>query len=186
MNGFINVNAAADRENVDHRGRGRCNSLGGYKVSDLGFLKVGKDAAPTNQDQVVVLAYAGEWLIQRRIGSNPTNIQRPGTVSPAKKTASSVSDVEAKPVWIQKCTQKTGTALAETTMAESRYRVTLDPWNIYLDRYATYHNFFVKEFLARFQKGKATITGSCNSGTTSKSPQVCYGEFKVRLNRFSK
>ena len=120
MNGFINVNAAGDFDNVNHRGRGQCRYFDGEKVSNMGFLQVVKNAASTNQYQGVVLADVGEWIVQGRIGSNPTNIQRPGTVSPAKKTASSVSDVESKPVWIQKCTQKTGTALAETAINESR------------------------------------------------------------------
>ena len=167
MNGFINVNAAADCDNVNHRVRGQCHSFDGDKVSDLGFLQFEKDVSPTNQYQGVVLADAGEWLIQGRRGSNPTKIQRPGTVSPAKKTTPSVSDTEDIVVRIQKCTQKKVTALTETTMTELRYRVTLDPWKLYLDRCATYHTFFVKEFLARVQKGKATITGSCNAGTTS-------------------
>ena len=115
MNGFINVNAAADRDNVNHRGRGQCHYFDGYKVSDLGFLQVGKDPEPTNQYQGVVLANAGGQIIKGRIGSKPTKIQRPGTVSPAKKTAPSISDAKAKPVRIQKCTQKTGTALADNT-----------------------------------------------------------------------
>ena len=127
INGFININAAADHDNVNHRGRGQCNSFDGDKVFNIGFLQVGKDAAPTNQDQGVVLADSGEWLIQGRRGYNPTKIQRSGTVSPAKKTAPFVSAAEAKPVWIQNYTKKTGTELAKTAITESWYRVTLDP-----------------------------------------------------------
>ena len=127
MNGFINVNSAANRDNVNHRVRGQFHSFDGDEVSDLGFLQVGKDAAPTNQYQGVILADAGKWLIQGRRDSNPTKIQRPGTVSPAKNTSPSVSNSKAKPVRIQKCTQKTGTALAETRMTELWYRITLYP-----------------------------------------------------------
>ena len=116
MNGFINVNAAVDCDNVNHRGRGQCRYFDGEKVSDMGFLQVGKNAASTNQYQGVVLADVGEWIFQGRIGSNPTNIQKLGIVSPAKKTAPSVSNAEAKSVRIQKCTQKTGTDLADTMM----------------------------------------------------------------------
>ena len=76
----------------------------------------------------------------------------------------------------------TVTLLDEIVMTESRYRVTLDPWKIYLNSYATYHTFFVKELLARVQKVKDTMTGSCNSGTTSTNTQGWYGEFKVWLN----
>ena len=103
-------------------------------------------------------------------------------MSPEKKTAPSVSNSEAKPVWIQKCAQNTSTALAETMKTESWYRVTLDPWKIYLDSCATYYTFFVKEFLAKVHKGKSTITGSCNAGTTSTNTPGWYGEFKVWLN----
>ena len=98
INGFINVNAAADCDNVNHRRRGQCNYFDGDKVSDMGFLQVGKYAAPTNQDQGVVLSDAGECLIQGRRGSNPTKIQIPWTVSPEKKTVPSVSDAEKKSV----------------------------------------------------------------------------------------
>ena len=38
MNGFINVNAAVDRDNLNCRVRGQCNSFDGYKVSYMGFL----------------------------------------------------------------------------------------------------------------------------------------------------
>ena len=38
MNGFINMNGAADCDNVNHRIRGQCHSFDGDKVSDLGFL----------------------------------------------------------------------------------------------------------------------------------------------------
>ena len=175
MSCFINVNAAAYRNNVNHRIRGQCHSFDGDKVSGLGFLQVEKDLAPTNQDQGVVLANAGEWIIQGRRGSSPTKIQRPGTVSPANNTATSVGDAEAMPVRIQKCAQRTGTALAETTKTESQYQVILDPWKLYLNSCATYHTFFVKELLARVQKGKAKITGSCNEGTTSTNTQGWYG-----------
>ena len=51
MNGFININAAADCENVNHRVRGQCHCFDGDKMSDLGFLQVKKDVVPTNQDQ---------------------------------------------------------------------------------------------------------------------------------------
>ena len=103
-------------------------------------------------------------------------------MSPAKKTALSVSDTEAKPVWIPKCAQKTGKALAESTMTELQYWVTLDPWKLYLDSCATYQTFFVKEFLDMVHKGKSTMSGSCNVGTTSTNIQGWYGEFKVWLN----
>ena len=67
-------------------------------------------------------------------------------------------------------------------MTELWYRVTLDPWKLYLYSCVTYHTFFVREFLARVQKGKATMTGSYNTGTTSTNTQGWYGEFKFWLN----
>ena len=85
-------------------------------------------------------------------------------------------------MWIPKYAQKTGIALAESMMTESRYRVTLDPWKLYLESCATYQTFFVKEFLDRVHNGKSTMSGSCNAGTTSINIQGWYGEFKVSLS----
>ena len=67
-------------------------------------------------------------------------------------------------------------------MTESWYQFTLDLWKLYLDCCATYHTFFVKEFLTWVHKGKATMTGSCNVGTTSTNTQGWSGEFKLWIN----
>ena len=46
-------------------------------------------------------------------------------------------------------------------------RFTLDWWKCYLDSCATYHTFFIEEFLADVNKGDTTMNGSCNAGTVS-------------------
>ena len=51
-----------------------------------------------------------------------------------------------------------------------------------MDSCASYHTFFVKEFLKNIQEGGATMTGRCNAGTTSTSKRGSYGDFKVWLN----
>ena len=44
-------------------------------------------------------------------------------------------------------------------------RYTLDWWKCYLDSCASYHTFFVKEFLRDISKGTSTMSGSCNADT---------------------
>ena len=61
-------------------------------------------------------------------------------------------------------------------------RFTLDNWKCYLDSCATYHNFFVREFLDRVFSGKTTMNGSCNAGTVTTNIKGWYSEFKVWLN----
>ena len=58
----------------------------------------------------------------------------------------------------------------------------LDWWKCYLDSCATYHTFFVKEFLSNVRKGNVTMTGSCNAGTTESNVTGWFGKFKVWLN----
>ena len=62
-------------------------------------------------------------------------------------------------------------------------RFTLDNYKCYLDSCATYHTFFVREFLDRFSLGKTAMNGSCNTGTVTNNTTSWYGEFKVWLNK---
>ena len=62
-------------------------------------------------------------------------------------------------------------------------RFTLDWWKCYLDSCATYHTFFIEEFLADVHKGDTTMNGSCNAGTVSTSNKGWYGDFQVWLNK---
>ena len=61
--------------------------------------------------------------------------------------------------------------------------MTLEWWKCYLDSCASYHTFFVKEFLKNIFEGVATMTGRCNAGTTVSSKRGTYGDFKVWLNK---
>ena len=58
----------------------------------------------------------------------------------------------------------------------------LDNRKFYPNSYATYHNFFVKEFLDRVSLGKTVRNASCNAGTVTTNIRGCCGEFKVWLS----
>ena len=59
---------------------------------------------------------------------------------------------------------------------------TFDKWKCYFDSCATYHTFFVRDFLDRVYLGKTAMNGSCNAGTVTTNTRGWYGEFKVWLN----
>ena len=68
-------------------------------------------------------------------------------------------------------------------MTETNDRCTLDCYKVYLDSCATYHTFFVEEYLYRVEKDKTTTNGSCNAGMISTDSQGWYGDFKVWPNK---
>ena len=53
--------------------------------------------------------------------------------------------------------------------------LTLEDWKCYLDSCATYHNFFVREFLDRVYSGKTAMNGSGNAGTVTNNTRGWYG-----------
>ena len=63
-------------------------------------------------------------------------------------------------------------------------RLTLEWWKCYLDSCASYHTFFLKEFLKlkNIQESEATMTGRCNTVTTRTNKRGSYEDFKVWLN----
>ena len=61
--------------------------------------------------------------------------------------------------------------------------ITLEWWKCYLDSCASYHTFFVKEFLKNTQEGGGTMTGNCNAGTTRITKKGSYGDLQVWLNK---
>ena len=61
-------------------------------------------------------------------------------------------------------------------------RFTLDNWKCCLDSCATYHTFFVTEFLDMVYSGKTEMNGSCNAGTVTTNTRGWYSEFNVCLN----
>ena len=44
-------------------------------------------------------------------------------------------------------------------------RFTLTWWKCYFDSCASYHSFFMEEFLRDIREGNSTMEGSCNTGT---------------------
>ena len=51
-------------------------------------------------------------------------------------------------------------------MAKMRSRRnTLDWWKCYLDSCASYHTFFVREFLKNIEEDESTMDGNCNAGS---------------------
>ena len=61
-------------------------------------------------------------------------------------------------------------------------RLTLDWWKVYLDSCASYHTFFVKEFLKNIQEGKGTMNGNCNAGETRITKRGYFEKMTVWLN----
>ena len=62
-------------------------------------------------------------------------------------------------------------------------RFTLTWWKGYLDSCASYHSFFMEEFLCDIREGNSTIEGSCNAGTVSNNTKGWYRGFGVWLNK---
>ena len=63
-----------------------------------------------------------------------------------------------------------------------RGRYTLDWWKCYLDSCASYHTFFVREFLCHTQDSSTTMNGSCNAGSVLLRQKGWYKNFQVWLN----
>ena len=61
-------------------------------------------------------------------------------------------------------------------------RYTLDWWKCYLDSCASYHTFFVREFLRHVQDSSTTMNGSCNAGSVMLREKGWYKNFQVWLN----
>ena len=55
---------------------------------------------------------------------------------------------------------------------------------VYLDSCATYHTFFITEFLREIYTSKTVTNGSCNAGTVSTRKKGWFGEFKVWYNKY--
>ena len=64
------------------------------------------------------------------------------------------------------------------------HRFTLDWWKVYLDSCATYHTFFIEEFLRGIYTSKTVMNGSCNAGTVSTRRKGWFGEFEVWYNKY--
>ena len=61
-------------------------------------------------------------------------------------------------------------------------RNTLDWWKCYLDSCASYHTFFVREFLKNIEEDGSTMDGNCNAGSVLLKQKGWYKNFQVWLN----
>ena len=64
----------------------------------------------------------------------------------------------------------------------SRRRGTLDWWKCYLDSCASYHTFFVREFLKNIEEDGTTMDGNCNERSVLLKKKGWYKNFQVWLN----
>ena len=66
--------------------------------------------------------------------------------------------------------------------SEGNKRLTPDCWKLYLDSCASYHTFFIKDFLMNIYEGAGAMNGNCNAGTTIITKRGYYGRLRVWLN----
>ena len=65
-------------------------------------------------------------------------------------------------------------------MAKMRIRLhTLNWWKCYLDSCASYHTFFVREFLKNIEEDESTMDGKCNTGYVLLKKKGWYKNFQV-------
>ena len=74
-----------------------------------------------------------------------------------------------------------GVALTDVKSGGNK-RLTLDLWKLYLDSCASYHTFFIKEFLMNIYEGAGAMNGNCNTGTKRITKRGYYGRLRVWLN----
>jgi len=186
--GHIQVNVGVANREVE----GDCVSEFGVRCTEVG------DAGHGVTNRGVALAGTGQWMVQGRGGTNPLTEEIKPKKTPQKKIECATKIAgEELPAWVNNLKKKViatspkkksrqvknvvvGEKPVLTEMATDRF--TLDWWKCYLDSCATYHTFFVKEFLSKVHTGTATMKGSCNAGTVSTNTRGWYGEFKVWLN----
>ena len=60
-------------------------------------------------------------------------------------------------------------------------RHTLDWWKCYLDSCASYHTFFVREFLKNIKEDGSTMDGNCNAGSVPLKKKGLYKNFQMWL-----
>ena len=61
-------------------------------------------------------------------------------------------------------------------------QLTLQWWKVYLDSCATYHTFFIKEFLKNIEENMGTMHGNYNAGETKITKRGYFGQRRVWLN----
>ena len=198
-NRFININVhgGANSEESVSFDRDEVSEFG------IGCLRIDDASLPgtTSHDQGVTFSNAGKWVVQGRDRTNPVNNQH----SPVKNEDTAAETRKAVP----EPTSAGGTEGTVRTKNEGTIptvkskgtvpldmggekpvladlftdRFTLDKRMCFLDSCATYHTFFVRDFLDRVYSGKTDMNGSCNTCTVTNTTRGWYGEFKVRLNK---
>ena len=188
-NGFINISVHGDAY------RGESGSFDGDMVSEFGIrcLQIDDASLPgtTSHYQGANFSDVGQWVIQGRGGTNPVNNQhsRVKNKDSTEKTRKAVPDSTSAGAKNTVRTKNKGTVPLDMggkkpVLSELHTeRFNLDNWKCYLDICATYHTFFVMEFLDRVYSGKKATNGSCNTGTVTTNTRGWYNEFKVWLNK---
>ena len=186
--GFINISFHGDSN------REESGSFDGDTVSEFGIgcLQIDGASLPgtTSHDQGANFSGAGHWLVQGRDGTNPVHNQhlRVKNKDTTEKTRKAVPDPKSPGAKSTVCTKENGTVPLDMggekpVLSELHtYRFTLDNWKCYLDICATYHTFFVGDFLDIVYSGKTAMNGSCNAGTVTTNTKGWYNEFKVWIN----
>ena len=168
----------------------------------IGWLHIDDASLPgtTSHDQGVTFAHAGQCVVQGRGGTNPVNNQHSQVKNndtaadtheavPYPTSAGGKGSVRTKnkgtlPTVKSKGTIPLDMGSKKPVLSElPTDRFTLDKWKCYFDNWATYHTFFVVEFLDRVYSGETAINGSCNAGKVAINARGWYGKFKVWLNK---
>merc|ERR1712194_170324 len=142
---------------------------------------VGKSAAPNekpawmNNLRVKGLAKKAQAAIEKEMGV----LKKAGVFKPLEKAIKLTSSKKAVIKKARPTVNEKGPILASGPGG----RFTLTWWKCYLDSCASYHSFFIEEFLRDIKKGKSTMEGSCNAGTVSTNTKGWYGDFEVWLNK---
>ena len=141
-NGFINFSVHGNAKRKVSR------KFDGYAVSGFGIdcLQIDDAYLPdtTRHDQGAIFANAGQWIVQE---TNPVNNQHL-RVMDSEAVPDPTSTYAENTVPLDMGSEKPVLAELHT------YRFNLDNWKCYLDICATYHTFFVREFLDRVSFGK--------------------------------
>ena len=143
----------------------------------IGCLHIDGASLPntTRHDQDAIFANAGQWIVQGGGDTNPVNNQHL-RVKNSEAVPDPTSADAKNTVPLDMGSEKPVLAKLHTDI------FTLDDWKCYLDICATYHTFFVREFLDIVSSGKTAINGICNAGTVTTNTRGWYRKFKVWLN----
>ena len=148
--------------------------------SDGGMLAASNEKpAWMNKFSPKGLSLKAQAAIKKEMGA----LKRDGVFQPLKKVVKldlSEKAVASKPV--KKACPTLGKKSPILTN-EPGGRFTLTRLKCHLDSCASYHSFFIREFLRDVREGKSTMNGSYNAGTVLINTKGWCGDFEVWLNR---